>query len=97
MIAQIAKSQRTRVRGPLIFERRASGQLLVARGFFFAGQLIVPSVVTQPQLAWKWLGFANADLAALIQKLLNKRLICCFLGHMFHRASLTALSQIRHP
>ena len=58
--------------------------LLLERGFFFLGQFVVPSVLAQTQLMWKWLGFADADLATLVQEFLNKRVICVFFWDMFH-------------
>jgi hypothetical protein len=63
--------------------------LLIARGFFFFGQLIVPSIVTQTQLARKRFGFSDTDLAALVQEFLNKRIIRGFFRDMFHQDKLS--------
>jgi hypothetical protein len=57
---------------------------LTARGLFFLGELIVPGVVAQTQLSWKRLGFADAHLPALVQKLLNKRIVSSFFADLFH-------------
>ena len=62
--------------------------LLVARGFFFFGQLVVPSIVAQAQFGRKRLGFTFADLATLVQKFLNKRVIGGFFWNIFHADTL---------
>ncbi|WP_176439119.1 hypothetical protein [Puniceibacterium sediminis] len=67
------------VRGP------SARSLLVARGLFFFGKLVVPGIVAQSQLAWKRLGFAVPDLASLLQEFLNKGIIGGFFGDMFHK------------
>ncbi|WP_139194613.1 hypothetical protein [Roseovarius tolerans] len=59
------------------------GSLFLARCFFFLGQFVVPGIIAQTQLAWKRLGFPDADLAAVVQEFLNKRIICGFFGDFF--------------
>ncbi len=63
---------------------RATQSLLTARGFFSFGQLIVPCVVAQTQLAWKGFGFPDADLTPFAQEFLNKSIIRGFFGDIFH-------------
>ena len=70
--------------------KRLERLFLVARGFFFFGQLVVPNILAQAKLGWRWFGFANTDLAAVVQKFLNKRVICGFFWDMFHVGMLTA-------
>lgn len=69
---------------PLLPSQRERS-LLVARGFLFLGQLVVPNIVAQTQFRRQRFGFANTDLAALVQELLNKSVIGVFFGEMFHR------------
>ena len=66
------------------------GLFFVAGGFFFAGQLIAPDVVAQAQFGRRGLGLAFADLAALVQEFLNKRIIGGFFGNMFHEGRLAS-------
>lgn len=58
--------------------------LLTARGLFSFGQLVVPSIVAQTQLAWEGFGFPDADLTTLVQEFLNERIIRSFFWDMFH-------------
>ena len=62
--------------------------LLVARRFFFFGQLVVPDVIAKPQFGGQRLGLSNADFPAFFQKLLNKRVIGIFLWNIFHALKL---------
>jgi len=73
-----------------------AGLFLIARRFFFAGQFVVPGIIAQPQFAWKRFGFADTDLAAFVQKLLNKGVIGIFLWNLFHGGSLAVLRQTCH-
>ena len=66
----------------------AARSLLIARFFLFFGQFVVPSIVAQTQLAWKWFRLANADLSALIQEFLNKHIIRGFFRDLFHEEVL---------
>lgn len=63
--------------------------LLIPRGLFFFGQFVVPNIVAQTQFRFKRFGLSNADFAAFVQELLNKGIIRCFFGDMFHRNTLT--------
>jgi len=49
------------------------------------GQLVVPGIVAQAQLAWQRFGFSDADFAAFVQELLNKGIIGGFFWDMFHK------------
>lgn len=80
---------------PPCFRRRnlrknLAGLFLVAGGFFFFRQLVVPNILAQAKLRWCRLGFANGNFAAIVQKFLNKRVICGFFWDMFHGNMLTA-------
>ena len=63
----------------------AARSLLIARFFLFFGQFVDPNIVAQTQLVLKRFGFADADLAALVQELLNKCIIRGFFWDMFHK------------
>ena len=65
------------------------GSLFLARCFFFFGQSVVPRIIAQTQLAWERLGFPDADLAAVVQEVLNKRIIRGFFGDFFHEHMTT--------
>ena len=58
--------------------------LLVARGFFFFGQRLVPNILAQPKTRVQRFGFALADFAALVQIFLNKRFVGGVFWNMFH-------------
>ena len=62
--------------------------LLIAGGFLFFGQLVVPNILAQPQLGWKRFGFAYADFATFVKEFLNKGIICVFFGNLFHNRVL---------
>ena len=74
----------------MTFLNHLAGLFLVARGFFFFGQLVVPNIFAEAKFRWRRFGFANTDFAAVVQKLLNKRVICGFFRDMFHVVMLTA-------
>lgn len=65
------------------------GSLFLARCFFFLGQFAVPGIIAQTQFAWKRLGFPDADLAAVVQEFLNKRIIRGFFGDFLHEHMIT--------
>lgn len=67
---------------------RPRQSLFVARGFLFFGQFVVPLVVGQAKLCCGRFGFANTDLAAFVQVFLNKSIIGCGFGDMFHAESV---------
>jgi hypothetical protein len=69
---------------------RIAGLFLIARGFFFFGQLVVPNILAQAKFGWRRFCFANFNFAAIVQKFLNKRVICGFFWDMFHGDMLTA-------
>ena len=56
----------------------------IACSFLFFCEFVVPLIITKAELCRRRLGFTMADLAAIIQKLLNKRFISCFFWDVFH-------------
>lgn len=62
--------------------------LLVARGFFFFGQRLVPNIFAESKARIRRFGFAFADFAALVQEFLNERIIGVLFLDMFHRRNL---------
>ena len=66
----------------------ARASLLVARRFFFFGERLVPDILTQSQSRVRRLGFTFGHFAALVQVLLNKRVIGGFFFHLFHGVML---------
>ena len=71
------------------FRQLDRASLLVARGFFFFGQRLVPNVLAKTQRRVKRFGFAFADLAAFVQVFLNKCFVSGVFGYMFHKHFLT--------
>jgi hypothetical protein len=66
---------------------------LVAGGFLFLGQLIVPNIVAQTKLGRQRFGFADIDLAAFGQEFLNKRIVGGFFGDLFYNFTLSEQRQ----
>ena len=56
----------------------------IACSFLFFCEFIVPLIITKAELCRRRLGFAMADLTAVIQKLLDKSFIGCFFWDVFH-------------
>ncbi len=61
-----------------------NSSLLIAGLLLLFGQRLVPNVLAKTKLRTCRFGFALLHLAALVQELLNKRIIGGFFGDMFH-------------
>lgn len=70
-----------------------AGLFLVAGGFLFLGQLVVPNIVAQTKLGRQRFGFAATDLTAFVQELLNKGIVSGFFGDMLHALRLAQQTQ----
>ena len=80
----LTKKQRERWHTSFWSKRELDVLFFIARRFFVFGQRLVPHVLGNPKLGLHWLGYAFLDLATLLQKLLNKRVIGVVFRYLFH-------------
>ena len=59
-------------------------RFFIACSLLFFCEFVVPLIITKAELCRRRLGFTMADLAAIIQKLLDKSFISCFFLDVFH-------------